>query len=265
MTRVAAGHPGIWPDICAENAGAIVGALDALVEDLQAMRARVADARPGGAARRAAVGQRWRRRNLPARVVRPDNLTELRIPVPDRAGVLAEITSLAADAGIGIYDIEIAHSAEGPRGVLILVVESGDAASLGRRGGGARLPLPGRAARMTAPAHSGRRRRGALPRHRAHARREVHFAPGRAPGRPGRGDLRHPWPVGRRRRRRLAGRGRGHGRAGRARPERDGAAARRPRPPPRAGRAARLWEFRHLHAAAVRPGGRVPVGDRAGG
>ena len=31
MTRVAAGHPGIWPDICAENAGPIVGALDALV------------------------------------------------------------------------------------------------------------------------------------------------------------------------------------------------------------------------------------------
>ena len=70
------------------------------------------------------------RRNLPARVVRPDDLTELRIPVPDRAGVLAEITSLAADAGIGIYDIEIAHSAEGPRGVLILVVDTGDAAAL---------------------------------------------------------------------------------------------------------------------------------------
>jgi hypothetical protein len=46
--------------------------------------------------------------------VRPDNLSELRIPVPDRDGVLAEITSLAADAGISIYDIEIAHSAEGP-------------------------------------------------------------------------------------------------------------------------------------------------------
>ena len=27
MTRVAAGHPGIWPDICAENAAAIVAAL----------------------------------------------------------------------------------------------------------------------------------------------------------------------------------------------------------------------------------------------
>ncbi len=43
---------------------------------------------------------------------------------------MAEITSLAADAGISIYDIEIAHSAEGPRGVLILVVDSAEAAQL---------------------------------------------------------------------------------------------------------------------------------------
>ncbi len=39
MTRVAAGHPGIWPDICTENASPIVGALG---------RAR---ARPDGGAR----------------------------------------------------------------------------------------------------------------------------------------------------------------------------------------------------------------------
>ena len=37
---------------------------------------------------------------------------------------------MAADAGIGIYDIEIAHSAEGPRGVLILVVDGADADTL---------------------------------------------------------------------------------------------------------------------------------------
>jgi len=54
------------------------------------------------------------------------------VPVPDRAGVLAEITSLAADAGIGIFDIEIAHSAEGPRGVLILVVDTAEAGTLQR-------------------------------------------------------------------------------------------------------------------------------------
>ncbi len=70
------------------------------------------------------------RRNLPARIARPDHLAEMRIPVFDRAGVLAEITALAGDAGIGIYDIEIAHSTEGPRGVLILVVDGADAEAL---------------------------------------------------------------------------------------------------------------------------------------
>jgi prephenate dehydrogenase len=126
MTRVAAGHPGIWPDICAENAGPISEALGTLVAELTTMRARVAAhdrASILGVLQRASLA----RRNLPARLVRPDNLSELRIPVPDRHGVLAEITSLAADGGISIYDIEIAHSAEGPRGVLILVVDTAEA------------------------------------------------------------------------------------------------------------------------------------------
>jgi len=129
MTRVAAGQPEIWPDICAENAAAIVSALDALVADLAAMRDRVAaQDRPAllASLQKASAA----RKNLPARAVRPDHLAELRIPVPDRAGILAEITSLAADAGIGIYDIEIAHSTEGPRGVLILVVDGAHADTL---------------------------------------------------------------------------------------------------------------------------------------
>jgi prephenate dehydrogenase len=129
MTRVAAGSPGIWPDICAENAMPIVRALDTLVGELQAMRDRVA-AQDRGALLGVLQQASAARRNLPARIARPDHLAELRIPVPDRAGVLAEITSLAGDAGIGIYDIEIAHSAEGPRGVLILVVDGAHADTL---------------------------------------------------------------------------------------------------------------------------------------
>ncbi len=129
MTRVAAGHPGIWPDICSENAGPIVEALEALLTELAHMRDRVA---ANDRESIFAVLQRasQARRTLPARMVRPDKLSELRIPVPDRHGVLAEITSLAADGGISIYDIEIAHSAEGPRGVLILVVDSAEAERL---------------------------------------------------------------------------------------------------------------------------------------
>jgi prephenate dehydrogenase len=129
MTRVAAGHPGIWPDICAENAPAIVAALDALVGDLSAMRARVASQDRDGLLDVLETASAARR-NLPARFARPDHLAELRIRVPDEEGVLAEITALAARAHIGIYDIEIAHSAEGPSGVLILIVEGDDAETL---------------------------------------------------------------------------------------------------------------------------------------
>ncbi len=129
MTRVAAGHPGIWPDVCVENASSIIAALDALVADLQTMRRRVAD-RDRTALLETLQRASAARRSLPARVPRPEHLAELRIPVHDRDGVLAEITAVAAQASINIYDIEIAHSAEGPTGVLILVVDSADAEAL---------------------------------------------------------------------------------------------------------------------------------------
>jgi prephenate dehydrogenase len=129
MTRVAAGHPGIWPDICAENAPAIVRALDALVGDLSSIRDQVA-ARDRVGLLDVLQDASAARRNLPARIARPEHLAELRIRVPDRPGELAAITSLAAEAGIGIYDIEIAHSAEGPSGVLILIVDGADAETL---------------------------------------------------------------------------------------------------------------------------------------
>jgi hypothetical protein len=37
--------------------------------------------------------------------------------------VLAEVTTLLGELGVNIEDLEIAHSAEGPRGVIVLVVE----------------------------------------------------------------------------------------------------------------------------------------------
>ncbi|MGH8979422.1 MAG: prephenate dehydrogenase/arogenate dehydrogenase family protein, partial [Acidimicrobiales bacterium] len=129
MTRVAAGHPGIWPDVCTDNAAAIVQSLDRLIEDLGAIRNQVVHEDRGGlldVLGRASIA----RRHLPARGARPESLAELRVPVPDREGVLAEITSVAGSLGVNIYDIEIAHSAEGPRGVLVLVVDEADAAAL---------------------------------------------------------------------------------------------------------------------------------------
>jgi prephenate dehydrogenase len=132
MTRIAAGHPGIWPDICAENRDAIVDVLDDLVASLQSMRAVVVDDDRAGLL---GILERARaaRVNLPSRVASADELCEVRIPVPDRPGVLAEVTTLAGALDVNIADLEIAHSSEGDRGVLILVVEAAAAERL--RGG----------------------------------------------------------------------------------------------------------------------------------
>jgi prephenate dehydrogenase len=124
MTRVAAGHPGIWPDICAENREAIVSALDRLVESLCRVRDVVAQ---GDRDRLLAALERARaaRRSLPARAAaRADELVEVRVPVPDRPGVLAEVTTLAGELDVNIWDLEIAHSPEGDRGVLLVVIDA---------------------------------------------------------------------------------------------------------------------------------------------
>ncbi|MGH9246991.1 MAG: prephenate dehydrogenase/arogenate dehydrogenase family protein [Acidimicrobiales bacterium] len=124
MTRIASGHPGIWPDICGENRDAIVPVLERLVAALGDVRDVIArDDRP--ALLRVLEAARHARLNLPGRVARPADLAEVRVPVPDRVGVLAEVTTLATELGVNISDLEIAHSTEGDRGVLILLVEAG--------------------------------------------------------------------------------------------------------------------------------------------
>jgi prephenate dehydrogenase len=123
MTRIAAGHPGIWPDICVENRDAIVDALDRLVSALTEVRAAVSSADREGLLRMLETA-RAARTNLPARGVRPEDLVEFRVPVPDRPGVIAEVTTLAGELDVNIYDLEVAHSAEGDRGVLVLVVDA---------------------------------------------------------------------------------------------------------------------------------------------
>jgi hypothetical protein len=50
--------------------------------------------------------------------------------VPDKPGVLAEVTTLAGSLGINIADLEIAHSMEGAGGVLVLVVAARQADAL---------------------------------------------------------------------------------------------------------------------------------------
>ena len=123
MTRIAAGHPGIWPDICTQNREAIVKTLDQLSAALLAMRDLVVLGDHDGLLQ-ALERARSARASLPARGHRPEQLAEVRVPVPDRPGVLAEVTTLLGELGVNIVDIEIAHSAEGPQGILLMIVDA---------------------------------------------------------------------------------------------------------------------------------------------
>lgn len=124
MTRIAAGHPGIWLDICEANAPAITSTLDELIGSLGHLR-NVVSTTDRDALLDTLSRARAARVNLPARAAgRPDRVVEVRVPVPDRPGVLAEITTLLGELAVNIADLEIAHSAEGERGVLLLLVDA---------------------------------------------------------------------------------------------------------------------------------------------
>src|SRR5438552_12073188 len=109
MTRVAAGHPGIWPDICVENRDAILGGIDGLQEALARMRSMVAGGDRDGLLEQLEAA-RAARINLPTRAPRPEELAEIRVPVPDRPGVLAEVTTLVSELGVNVFDFETVHS-----------------------------------------------------------------------------------------------------------------------------------------------------------
>ena len=126
MTRIAAGEPAIWPDIFRDNADAVLDVLDVLVERLVTARELVAN-RDGEGLLKFLEYAKSARRNLPSRVVRPDDITEVRIAVTDRPGELAEVTAALGSIGVNIWDLEIAHSAEGPRGVLVVSISSDEA------------------------------------------------------------------------------------------------------------------------------------------
>lgn len=126
VTRVAASNPEIWLDICEENRAAISAILEEFAGRLLNLKGLV-EAGDRGALNDLLLEARTGRRNLPGKRVSGE-LYEVLIPVPDRPGVLAEVTTLVGNLGINIEDLEITHGEEGGRGVLRLIVLGADEA-----------------------------------------------------------------------------------------------------------------------------------------
>ena len=128
-TRVAASNPDLWLDICAENRDAIVAVLDDYAARIEQLRQTVAAADDADLHSTLLAAQRARR-SLPRKSVSGGGLVEVILPIPDRPGVLAEVTTSVGATGVNIEDFSIDHAAEGGRGALRLIISgSGNAAT----------------------------------------------------------------------------------------------------------------------------------------
>lgn len=121
VTRIAASEPQLWVAILRANRLAVLEALEDFSRGLGEVkelleRERYADLEGFLARSRAA------RRDLFGKPEMHDVPVALSMPVLDRPGVLAQVTTAAGELGANIEDLRIVHSTEGGRGRLELIV-----------------------------------------------------------------------------------------------------------------------------------------------
>ncbi|MEZ5341631.1 MAG: prephenate dehydrogenase dimerization domain-containing protein [Acidimicrobiales bacterium] len=123
MTRISAGRPSIWPDICFSNKTAIIRGLNNLTDALTEVREQIERGDREGLL--SVLNQaRQARINLPTGFEEAESLVEVAVPMPDRPGEIAAIATLASDLDVNIFDLEITHSGEGRKGIMVLVVDA---------------------------------------------------------------------------------------------------------------------------------------------
>ncbi|HSD79546.1 MAG TPA: prephenate dehydrogenase/arogenate dehydrogenase family protein, partial [Solirubrobacteraceae bacterium] len=120
-TRVAGAHPALWREIYAANADALATAIDDAVARLRAVRALLeAGDLDALGAWQAAAGED--RRALLEAGLAGGPLRAVRLAVPNRPGVIAELALALGRAGINIADLALSPSADGTTGEVALWV-----------------------------------------------------------------------------------------------------------------------------------------------
>ncbi|WCB93675.1 hypothetical protein DSM104299_02391 [Baekduia alba] len=123
-TRVAGANPPLWAGIYDANREAVLDGLDATIAELQAARALLAadtdDARGQVAAWQAAIGDQ--RRALLDIGMTGGSLHEIRLVVPNRPGVIADLALTLSRAGINIHDMSLSPQPDFRSGEVALWV-----------------------------------------------------------------------------------------------------------------------------------------------
>ncbi len=129
-TRIAAGSPALWTGIAFDNRNAIVEGLD----EIQTILKNYADTlREGDKSEFTSLLDRaaQARRALPAKwVPATEDLLEVRIPLTNRPGIIAEITTIASKAGCNVQSIDIDHITSSSAVLDLILTDEGDIGKL---------------------------------------------------------------------------------------------------------------------------------------
>jgi len=133
MTRIAVSNPKMWLDISMENKKEIINALNSYISYLNKFRENL-EVGNEEYIKNHYIQAKDARLNLPKFIDKDiSKLYELRIGIPDKHGVLSEITLAISSAGINIEDISIFHSTEVlGGGILKILVHGENAGALSR-------------------------------------------------------------------------------------------------------------------------------------
>lgn len=133
VTRIAASDPGMWVAVIKANRQAVQEGLWSLGERLAGLGEMIEEERWDDV-HAFLDSARISRRELFAKPEYTGDPVKISLLIPDRPGVLAEVTTVAGELGANIEDLAILHSTEGGRGRLDLVISgSGSAEILAER------------------------------------------------------------------------------------------------------------------------------------
>ena len=124
-TRVAGANPAIWGDILTANGEAIAAEVEAVAAELERLAAKLREG-DGGAVGAWHERAAERRRELLEAELEGGPLRELRVLVPNRPGIVAEIALALGRAGVNIEDMGLYPAADMRSGAITLYV-AGDA------------------------------------------------------------------------------------------------------------------------------------------
>ena len=119
MTRVAGSNPSIWTDIFLENSEAVARETDALARMLDKVTT-VLRSGDRSALDKWIVNARENRKHLLAPQLDGEKVYQLRVPVPNKPGVLAKLSLALGEAGVNIADMNLYPAPDMSSGAITL-------------------------------------------------------------------------------------------------------------------------------------------------